>query len=82
MTNLKKKKKMTKGSVQQPSKCYKAFSTVVETITGEEVIVMAQSKEALTKYLNRNRCPHFSEDRFQEVVIFSQKDFTDDGEKQ
>ena len=70
----------TKGRIVDDSPCYKMFSTVIETLKGQEVTVMSQNKNDLIQFLERNKCGHFSAERFQEVVVFSAKNFTESGE--
>lgn len=81
MTQTVTKTLKTKGSVKDGSACYKMFATVIETLNGQEITVMSQSRDELTQFLSRNKCGHFDADRFQEVVVFSAKSFIEADEE-
>lgn len=66
-----------KGRVEEDSTCYKVFSTVIERPNGDEIVIMAANKEQLSGFLSRVDCNHFDENRYQEVVVFSAKKFTE-----
>lgn len=66
-----------KGRIDEDSPCYKVFSTIIERINGDEIVVMSASKEKLSKFLSQVDCHHFDENRYQEVVVFSAKKFTE-----